>query len=129
MKCHLLHDSSQHVAVKVFKIAESDSDAQDVKRTAHREAALMKSLRHKNITTLLDTFLIQDKLCICMEFTPRTLLELLEGTNNGNGLDPELVRKLIHQTLSAIVFLHSQVLALNCDAVLRRACMYFSAAS
>lgn len=113
MKCHLLHDSSQHVAVKVFKIAETDSDAADVKRTAHREAALMKRLRHKHITTLLDTFLIQDKLCICMEFSPRTLLELLEGTNNGNGLDPELVRKLIYQTLSAIAFLHSQVLTRN----------------
>lgn len=111
MKCHLLHDVSRIVAVKEFKITEADSDAEEVKRTAHREAALMKTLRHENITMLLDTFLIEDKLCICMEFTPRTLLELLEGTNSGNGLHPDLVKKIIYQTLSAIVFLHSQVRA------------------
>eukprot|EP00892_Ulva_mutabilis_P001742 jgi/Ulvmu1/11569/UM079_0012.1 len=109
MKCHLLHYPSRHVAVKVFKIAESDSDAEDVKRTARREAALLKKLRHKNITALLDTFLIQDKLCICMEFSPRTLLELLEDTNDGNGLEPDLVRQIVFQILCAITFLHSQV--------------------
>lgn len=109
MKCHLLCDKTQHVAIKVFKIAESDSDAEDVKQTARREAALLKMLRHENITSLLNTFLIQDKLCICMEFSPRTLLELLEATNNGNGLDPDLVQKIIFQVLSAITFLHSQV--------------------
>lgn len=76
----------------------------------NREAKIMKMLRgqHSNITTLLDVFPVQDKLCICMEFVPQTLLQLLEA-NGGSGLDGALVQKLIYQTLSAIEFLHSQV--------------------
>jgi serine/threonine protein kinase len=59
MQCKLLDDPENKVAVKLFKISETDTDAEDVKRTAHREMMLMQQLQHSNVVQCLDSFLIQ----------------------------------------------------------------------
>lgn len=66
------------VAIKLFRISPTDTDAEDVKRTARREAHLMESLSHPHIVNCKELFWIEDKVAIVMDFAPRNLLEALE---------------------------------------------------
>ena len=97
------------VAVKEFKISDSDPDAEDVKRTAHREAALMRQLAHRHVVACLDAFLVRDRLFIVMEFMPLTLLDLLESTSGGGGLQPAVIRRAVYQLVKVMTFIHAQV--------------------
>ena len=114
MRCRIAGRPGEEVAVKEFKISESDADAEDVKRTAHREAALMKRLSHAHVVQCLDSFLVRDRLFIVMEFLPMTLLDLVEATNGGGGLDHATIRRVVYQLVKVMRFIHSQVRAPVC---------------
>lgn len=47
MRCRKIDDLSIVVAIKAFKIEDSDPDAEDVKRTARREVSILRKLQHK----------------------------------------------------------------------------------
>jgi hypothetical protein len=47
------------VAIKEFKIDDSDPDAEDVKRTSRREVALLRELQHPNVVELVDEFYVR----------------------------------------------------------------------
>ena len=113
MRCRAEGVSGQEVAVKEFKISDSDADAEDVKRTAHREAALMRQLAHAHVVRCLDSFLVRDRLFLVMEFLPMTLLDLLEASNGGRGLERSVIRRLVYQLVKVMRFIHSQVRLLS----------------
>jgi hypothetical protein len=109
MRCSVAHKPGKLVAVKEFKILDSDPDAEDVKRTAHREATLMSQLTHQHVVRCLDSFLVQDRLFIVMEYMPLTLLDLLETSNSGRGLQPAAIRRVVFQLVKVMTYIHSQV--------------------
>jgi serine/threonine protein kinase len=90
-------------------VQDSDPDADDVKRTAHREAALMAQLKSEHVVQCLDSFLVRDRLCIVMEFLPLTLLDFLESRNGGRGLTSEVIRHIMYQVCKVMTFIHDQV--------------------
>jgi hypothetical protein len=44
-----------------------------------------------------------------MEFVPRSLLDILEGTNDGHGLPADWIRSILFQISKAMTFIHKQV--------------------
>ncbi len=71
MKCRVRGSNPERwVAVKEFKINDSDPDAEDVKRTSRREVALLRALQHPHVVECIDDFLVRDRLFIVMEFVP-----------------------------------------------------------
>lgn len=109
MRCAVAGEAGRAVAVKEFKISDTDPDAEDVKRTAHREARLMSQLQHAHVVKCVDSFLVGDRLFIVMEFMPRTLLDLLEATNAGRGLPAAVTRRVIFQLVKVLTYIHGQV--------------------
>jgi hypothetical protein len=97
---------------------DGDADAEDVKRTAHREISLLRSLQHPHVVGCLDDFFVRDRLFIVMEFVPCNLLELLEA--QAGGLSAEAVRLIMYQLCTAMSHIHSKVrkLASMIEAVL-----------
>jgi cyclin-dependent kinase-like len=69
------------VAIKEFKVNDDDPDAEEVRRTSRREVALLKALNHPHIVKYLDEFYDKEKLFVVMEFVPRNLLEVREGSH------------------------------------------------
>ena len=61
-------------------------------------------LRHENIVLLKDAFRRNGKLSLVFEFVDMNLLELLE--RNREGLDQDLVCKIIYQLTKAIAYCH-----------------------
>lgn len=90
-------------------IQDNDPDAEDVKRTAHREASLMTQLKSDHVVQCLDSFLVRDRLCIVMEYMPLTLLDFLESRNGGRGLSSDVIRHLMYQVCKVMTFIHDQV--------------------
>ena len=109
MRCAVAGEPGRVVAVKEFKISDTDPDAEDVKRTAHREARLMSQLQHAHVVKCVDSFLVCDRLFIVMEFMPRTLLDLLEATNAGRGLPAAVTQRVIFQLVKVMTHIHDQV--------------------
>jgi hypothetical protein len=120
MRCSDAKEPGRLVAVKEFKISDSDPDAEDVKRTAHREATLMSQLTHHHVVRCLDSFLVQDRLFIVMEYMPMTLLDLLETSNSGRGLQPAVIRRVVFQLVKVMTYIHSRVCCCPSMATLQR---------
>ena len=97
------------VAVKEFKVEDTDPDADDVRRTARREVHLLRQMQHPHIVRFLMEFTEQDKLFIVMEYVPRNLLEVLEeqqGRTGQGGLPKPVVKHVMHQLCQALAFIH-----------------------
>ena len=77
-----------------------------VRKTALREARILKQLHHDGVVQLLESFREDDRLCLVFEYMERTILEELERYGGG-GMPPELVRRVMWQLLQAVNFLHS----------------------
>ena len=121
---------SNKVAIKLFRISPTDTDAEDVKRTARREALLMESLAHPHIVNCKELFWIDDKVAIVMEFAPRNLLEALEESEQeyeaelslGHQVDPRCkglpkfrVREILLHLMKAVAFLHERDVVYRSD--------------
>jgi Protein kinase domain len=119
LRCSVAGAPGELVAVKAFKISDHDADAEDVKRTAHREAALLRRLAHRHVVACTNAFLVHDRLYIVMEFMPMTLLDLLEATNGGRGLDGGAIRRVVYQLVKVMAFIHAQARR-RCCACLKR---------
>jgi cyclin-dependent kinase-like len=125
---------TQRVAIKLFRISPTDTDAEDVKRTAKREAYLVASLSHPNIVTCKELFWIDDKVAIVMDFVPRNLLEALEECEQqyeqqqyeqqqaqaeqvettGKGLPKNKVQQIMLHLMKAVAFLHERDIIYRC---------------
>ncbi|KAK9803373.1 hypothetical protein WJX72_000380 [[Myrmecia] bisecta] len=109
MLCRL-RGTDQQVAVKEYKIEESDEDVAEVRRTTLREVALLRRLQHPHIIGYIEDFTIDDgrRVFLVMEHVPRTLLNLMESAADDSlRLPRATVRQVISQLVSAIAFLHS----------------------
>lgn len=65
---------------------------------------ILRMLKHDNIVELREAFRRKGKLYLVFEYVEKNLLEILE--ERPNGMDPELVRKLIFQLCQAIEWCH-----------------------
>ncbi|XRA99195.1 cyclin-dependent kinase-like 5 [Pycnococcus provasolii] len=104
------------VAVKEFKVEDSDPDAEDVRRTARREVSLLKRMQHPHIVRFIQEFDEREKLFIVMEFVPKNLLEVLEDAQSRNGrggLPKPVVKRIMYQLCLALAYIH------ECDIVYR----------
>ena len=55
MKCKVrATEPPQWVAIKEFKIEDSDPDAEDVKRTSLREVSVLEALHHPHVVGFVD---------------------------------------------------------------------------
>jgi cyclin-dependent kinase-like len=123
---------TERVAVKLFRISPTDTDAEDVKRTAKREAHLMESLSHPNIVSCKQLFWIDDKVAIVMDFVPRNLLEALEEREQqyeaqlmqqrhmditSKGLPKCRVQQIMLNLMQAVAFLHEREIIYRCFAL------------
>eukprot|EP00164_Ancoracysta_twista_P003333 GFYU01004446.1.p1 GENE.GFYU01004446.1~~GFYU01004446.1.p1 ORF type:complete len:585 (-),score=66.64 GFYU01004446.1:590-2344(-) len=95
-------ETGQIVAIKKFK--ESDEDEQ-VRKTALREVRLLKQLKHDNIVNLIEVFRRKGKLYLVFEYVERTILQDLEKYQDG--LESDMIKKIVFQLLKAIEFCHS----------------------
>lgn len=107
MKCRILGAPEAFVAVKEFKLEEGDSDADEVKKTMHREVQILRELQHPHVVQTIEHFLVGEKVFIVMEFIPKNLLEVLEEQGN-KGMERNSIRQVISQVVSAIAFIHQQ---------------------
>ncbi|GAQ88963.1 Serine Threonine protein kinase [Klebsormidium nitens] len=94
-------ETGEIVAVKKFK--EGDDD-EIVRKTTLREVKMLRMLRQDNIVDLKEAFRRKGKLYLVFEYVPKNLLEVLE--EKPGGVEPELVRKLIFQLVTAIAWCH-----------------------
>ncbi|CAG9467123.1 unnamed protein product [Pedinophyceae sp. YPF-701] len=106
MKCRS-RESGVYVAIKEFKVDDTDPDAAEVRRTALREVRLLRMLQHPNVVRYIDGFMVSSRLFISMEYVPRNVLELLEAQPSGH-LDRATVRSVMYQLICAIEFIHRQ---------------------
>lgn len=70
-----------------------------------RELKVLKKLRHDNIVQLKECFRRKGKLYLVFEYVEKNLLQLLE--ENPEGLDQNLVKRIIYQICKAIVYIHT----------------------
>lgn len=86
-----------------IRISSADDDI--VKKTTLREVKLLRMLRNQpNIVHLHDAFRRRGKLYLVFEYVERNLLEVLE--EHPDGLDAEMVRRLVFQLCMAIEWCH-----------------------
>ncbi|GFH14359.1 pancreatic alpha-amylase, partial [Haematococcus lacustris] len=91
------------VAVKQLK----DDDANDlIRKTAVREARILKQLQHPHVVRLLELFRSKTRLYMVFEFMDQTILKLLEG--KARGLPSGEVKRILWQLVLALTFLHGQ---------------------
>lgn len=124
----------QKVAIKLFRISPTDTDAEDVKRTARREASIMESLSHAHVVNCKELFWIEDKIAIVMEFVPRNLLEALEEREQQyeellaqgkqvhagcKGLPKARVQEIMLHLMRAVAFLHERDIIYRCQQLCR----------
>ncbi|GMH40119.1 hypothetical protein BSKO_08023 [Bryopsis sp. KO-2023] len=106
MRCRVRDKPGTQVAIKEFKLEDDDPDAEEVKKTMHREVKLLHDLQHRHVVKFIEHFKIAEKVFIVMEFVPMNLLEVLE--EKAGGLNKDMVRRVIYEVVSAIAFIHSK---------------------
>jgi serine/threonine protein kinase len=92
------------VALKRFK--ESDLGDAQVARTAAREVATLRALRHESVVALLDAFRHRGKLVLVFEHLEATALAALERAPRG--LEPADAARLLWQLAGALAHLHAR---------------------
>lgn len=70
-----------------------------------REIAMLRSIQHPNVVTLIDVFRYKHKLCLVFDYVESTVLQLIE--KSPSGLSESTVQRLVWQLLQAIECLHS----------------------
>ncbi|CAG9332141.1 CDKL2_5 [Blepharisma stoltei] len=95
-------ETGAYYAIKKFK--ESDEN-QAIRKIAMREIRILKSLSHHNIVTLYEVFRRNKHLYLVFEYVEHTILSELEA--HQNGLNPNQVKKIMYQLISAIKYCHS----------------------
>jgi len=94
-------ETGQYVAIKKFLESEDDKM---VKKIAMREVRMLKQLRHENLVNLIEVFRRKKRLYLVFEFVDHTVLDDLE--KYPQGLDENMVRKVLWQVLKGIEFCH-----------------------
>ncbi|XP_064632319.1 cyclin-dependent kinase-like 2 isoform X4 [Lineus longissimus] len=94
-------ETGQIVAIKKFLESEDDKM---VKKIAMREIRMLKQLRHENLVNLIEVFRRKKRLYLVFEFVDHTVLDDLERCPNG--LDEQMVRRVLFQVLKGIEFCH-----------------------
>jgi hypothetical protein len=91
------------VAVKVMK------HTKDTDKLMANEIAIMKSSRHDNIVTYFDSYLVEQKLWVVMEFMGGgCLTDVLEAFESGVRMTETQMAFCARETLRALAFIHSQ---------------------
>ena len=93
--------TNEFVAIKKFKETEDEI----VQKTMKRELNMLKMLKHENIVEFKEAFTHKGNLFLVFEYVEKNLLELLQETPNG--LDPQLIKKIIYQLCKATSYLHN----------------------
>jgi cyclin-dependent kinase-like len=100
MKCKN-KETGELVAIKKFK----DSDDEIVQKSMLRELKVLKKLKHENIVALKECFRRKGKLYLVFEYVDRNLLQVIE--ENSNGIDSNLLKKIIYQLCKAVSYIHA----------------------
>lgn len=72
-----------------------------MRKTTLREVRILRMLKQENIVNLKEAFRRKGKLYLVFEYVEKTLLELLE--ERSNGLQPDLIRKLMWQLVKVLL--------------------------
>ncbi|XP_033734898.1 cyclin-dependent kinase-like 1 isoform X3 [Pecten maximus] len=94
-------ESGMTVAIKRF--VESEEDPL-IKKIAMREIRMLKQLKHPNLVNLIEVFRRKKRLHLVFEYVDHTVLHELE--RSPRGVNEDLVKKIVSQTLEAVNFCH-----------------------
>ncbi|EGR27207.1 protein kinase domain protein [Ichthyophthirius multifiliis] len=95
-------ENGEIVAIKKFK--ESDED-EIIQKTILREVKILRMLKHENIVQLKEAFKRKGKYYLVFEYLEKNLLQVIE--EKPNGLEPELIQKIIYQLCKSIQYCNS----------------------
>lgn len=90
--------TNQKVALKEIQSCDEDVSIREIKS--------LQALHHPNIISLLDSFRIFPNDYIVLEYGGDDLLTILEGRSKP--FQHDIVKKIMHDTLSAVAFIHSK---------------------
>ncbi|CAG9861759.1 unnamed protein product [Phyllotreta striolata] len=93
------------VAMKKIRL---ESEDEGVPSTAVREISLLKELKHRNIVSLENVLMEEQKLYLIFEFLSMDLKKYLDKIEDGKYMDPKLVKSYMHQLNEAILFCHQR---------------------
>jgi len=97
--------TNQLVALKKIRLEAED---EGVPSTAIREISLLKELKDDNIVKLLDIIHADQKLYLVFEFLDVDLKRYMDnGSQNGEPIKLEIVKKFTHQLNSGLLYCHS----------------------
>jgi len=85
---------------------EDDGQNELIRKTAIREAKILKQLQHPNVVRLVHLFRTSARLCMVFEYMDRSIMQML--TQHPRGLAAAEVRRILWQMVLGLNFLHSQ---------------------
>ncbi|KAH7640846.1 LOW QUALITY PROTEIN: cyclin-dependent kinase 2 [Dermatophagoides farinae] len=91
------------VALKKIRL---NSDSEGAPSTAIREISLLKSIKHKNVVSLIDVIHCDTNLYLVFEYLNQDLKKLLDNTST-NGLPSKLIKSYVWQLLQGISYCHA----------------------
>ncbi|KAI3382896.1 hypothetical protein SNEBB_003577 [Seison nebaliae] len=97
-------ETGQIVAIKKFVESEDDPA---IKRIAHREIRMLRSLRHENLVNLIEVFKTRrkHKLHLVFEYCEYTVLDEIE--KHEKGVPEPTIKKIIFQACRGVQFMHN----------------------
>ncbi|XP_069116672.1 cyclin-dependent kinase-like 1 isoform X31 [Argopecten irradians] len=93
------------VIVAIKRFVESEDDPL-IKKIAMREIRMLKQLKHPNLVNLIEVFRRKKRLHLVFEYVDHTVLHELD--RYPRGVNEDLVKKIVSQTLEAVNYCHSR---------------------
>ncbi|CAG9814769.1 unnamed protein product, partial [Phaedon cochleariae] len=93
------------VAMKKIRL---ENEEEGVPSTAIREISLLKELRHRNVVSLEDVMMEEQRLYLIFEFLCMDLKKYIDKIESGKFMDPKLVKSYLYQINEAILFCHQR---------------------
>ncbi|GAB0099953.1 Cyclin-dependent kinase 1 [Sergentomyia squamirostris] len=98
--------TGQIVAMKKIRL---ESEDEGIPSTAIREISLLKELKHKNIVTLEDVVMEENRLYLIFEYLSMDLKRYMDSlVPDDKMLGEDLVRSYLYQITSALLFCHKR---------------------
>ncbi|KAL0238813.1 hypothetical protein PCE1_004504 [Barthelona sp. PCE] len=93
--------TGETVAIKRLRDTEEDEKS---RKAIHREIRMLHTLRFPYIVELLEVFRRKKKVYLVFEYCPKTLLQIIEKSDNGMAVDE--IKMFTHQLLLALDHMH-----------------------
>ncbi|XP_050078246.1 cyclin-dependent kinase 1 [Anopheles maculipalpis] len=93
------------VAMKKIRLEAED---EGIPSTAIREISLLKELKHRNVVSLLDVLMEENRLYLIFEFLSMDLKKYMDSLPPEKMIDSDLVKSYMYQITAAMLFCHKR---------------------